>query len=430
MVKITYVPLRNNYRPNRCFSHRKKVHWRLFFVVVFVNEINTAAQVFAQTARLLWRENIAVLLNKFKSERQKQSGRTVSCTGKVLQQSRCHQNFMRSWTLLWKLLTKKNALKSRCFAALCERLDADNLQLLYHSDIRWLSRGCVLNRLFELRKEVHKFLEEQRSHLAEHYTDYQFCAKLAYLSDIFDQLNQLNVSMQGNSTVFMVSDKNWGIQEKLILWNRRVKEGRFDVSTSEWNFGSLFSCEHIKCHNLALVSVISKVCWLLPRGPLTWKPLDFGPILCGFCLRRCGSVHCVGKWTNGTADSSLKLQLPQVDLASFWLLAASEDPSVKAGNHISIAFHHHILMWVRVLHCDYHKIKSKEQTESYFGCYSPCQSLTHFTKTWSYYLQASKPKCLTEGMQNMHFVARFVSIYCIQVHLNKLECCGKVHLFQ
>lgn len=66
----------------------------------------------------------------------------------------------------------------------------------------------MLNHLFELRKEVHTFLEEQRSPLAEHYTDDQFCAKLAYLSDIFDQVNQLNVSMQGrNSTVFLVSDK-------------------------------------------------------------------------------------------------------------------------------------------------------------------------------------------------------------------------------
>ncbi len=124
---------------------------------------------------------------------------------------------------------KKNALKSRCFAALCERLDADNLQLLYHSDIRWLSRGCVLNRLFELRKEVHKFLEEQRSHLAEHYTDYQFCAKLAYLSDIFDQLNQLNVSMQGrNSTVFMVSDKIEGFKKNSFFG---IEESRRDDLT-------------------------------------------------------------------------------------------------------------------------------------------------------------------------------------------------------
>lgn len=31
---------------------------------------------------------------------------------------------------------KKNVLNSRCIAVLCERLDVDQLQLLYHSDIR------------------------------------------------------------------------------------------------------------------------------------------------------------------------------------------------------------------------------------------------------------------------------------------------------
>ena len=63
---------------------------------------------------------------------------------------------------------KKNALNSRCFAALCDRLYSDHLQLLYHSEVRWLSRGRVLNRLFELRHEVHMFLEEKQSPLAEH----------------------------------------------------------------------------------------------------------------------------------------------------------------------------------------------------------------------------------------------------------------------
>ena len=79
---------------------------------------------------------------------------------------------------------KKNALNSRCFAALCERLDVDHLQLLYHSEVKCLSRGRALNHLFELIKEMHIFLEEKHSPLAEHYTN--FYAKLAYLSDMFD----------------------------------------------------------------------------------------------------------------------------------------------------------------------------------------------------------------------------------------------------
>nr|CAB3267855.1 zinc finger BED domain-containing protein 5-like [Phallusia mammillata] len=79
---------------------------------------------------------------------------------------------------------KKNALHSRCFAALCDRLDSEHLQLLYHSEVRWLSKGRILNRLFELKREVYKFL--QHSPLAEHYINNHFCAKLSDLSDIFN----------------------------------------------------------------------------------------------------------------------------------------------------------------------------------------------------------------------------------------------------
>ena len=39
---------------------------------------------------------------------------------------------------------KKNALHSRCFSALCDGLDSDHLQLLYHCKVRWLSKGAFL----------------------------------------------------------------------------------------------------------------------------------------------------------------------------------------------------------------------------------------------------------------------------------------------
>ena len=125
---------------------------------------------------------------------------------------------------------KKNALHSQCFAAMCDRLNSDHLQLLYHCKVRWLSKGCVFNHLFEMRHKVNTFLNDQHSPLADHYVDDCFCAKLAYLLDIFDQLNQLNLSMQGrSSSLFLVADKIEGLKKKIDLWEKRVNNLQYEM---------------------------------------------------------------------------------------------------------------------------------------------------------------------------------------------------------
>ena len=76
---------------------------------------------------------------------------------------------------------KNNALHLKCFAALCDNFNTDHLQLLYHSEVRWLFKERVLNCLLELRRQIYVFLKDLRSPLAEHCIDDYFCAKLAYL---------------------------------------------------------------------------------------------------------------------------------------------------------------------------------------------------------------------------------------------------------
>ena len=71
-------------------------------------------------------------------------------------------------------------------------MNAELLNLLYYTQVRWLSKGNVSERVFELREELKEFLNRQRKHELEScFRDSTFISKLAYLVDIFDQLNRL-----------------------------------------------------------------------------------------------------------------------------------------------------------------------------------------------------------------------------------------------
>lgn len=56
---------------------------------------------------------------------------------------------------------KASALNSRLFSQMCSDFDSTHMHLLYHSEVRWLSRGKVLQRLLELRTETEMFLTEK-----------------------------------------------------------------------------------------------------------------------------------------------------------------------------------------------------------------------------------------------------------------------------
>ncbi|XP_070408970.1 SCAN domain-containing protein 3-like [Nothobranchius furzeri] len=123
---------------------------------------------------------------------------------------------------------KSRPLNARLFSRLCENMGAEHTQLLLHTEVRWLSRGKILNRLLELRSEVHAFLTEHRSPHATLFQDTDWLAKLCYLADIFSKLNELNTSLQGkNSSILNLYDKVGGFLKKAELWRRACAQEDF-----------------------------------------------------------------------------------------------------------------------------------------------------------------------------------------------------------
>nr|CAI5819605.1 unnamed protein product [Callosobruchus analis] len=59
---------------------------------------------------------------------------------------------------------KSGALNSLLFTLLCEDLDSDHEVLLFHTEVRWLFKGNMLDRFHELKEEVIIFLEFNEKH--------------------------------------------------------------------------------------------------------------------------------------------------------------------------------------------------------------------------------------------------------------------------
>ncbi|GFQ84611.1 SCAN domain-containing protein 3 [Trichonephila clavata] len=72
-------------------------------------------------------------------------------------------------------------------------MGAEYESLLFCTEIRWLSQGKVLARLFELRHEVREFLLTQNMlEICQPLNDDYWIAELVYMADVFEHLNELN----------------------------------------------------------------------------------------------------------------------------------------------------------------------------------------------------------------------------------------------
>ena len=124
-------------------------------------------------------------------------------------------------------LQRAKGLKHRQFQDFLSELESAHGDLLYYTEVRWLSRGRVLRRFYELLPEIYLFLHSQNKMVPE-VIDPEWKWQFAFLTDITEMLNSFNLRLQGQGKLIcdMYSHiKAFELKLKLLL--RQVKNYNF-----------------------------------------------------------------------------------------------------------------------------------------------------------------------------------------------------------
>jgi hypothetical protein len=87
-----------------------------------------------------------------------------------------------------------NFLKSRAnyrqFNEFLKDLGSEYGDVIYNTEVRWLSRGAMLKRVYNLKNDIQLFVE-MKEYRFPHFKDKEWMCDFAFLVDITQHLNDL-----------------------------------------------------------------------------------------------------------------------------------------------------------------------------------------------------------------------------------------------
>lgn len=119
---------------------------------------------------------------------------------------------------------RSHALQHGQFKEFLSELSSEYGDIVYFTNVRWLSRGKCLKGFFNLREEIDMFMNEKQESVPE-LSDDDWLLDLCFLVDITEKLNQLNKDLQGQDNLiidacnFINSNNN----KKLLLFECQLR---------------------------------------------------------------------------------------------------------------------------------------------------------------------------------------------------------------
>ncbi|XP_067123968.1 general transcription factor II-I repeat domain-containing protein 2-like [Centruroides vittatus] len=118
-------------------------------------------------------------------------------------------------------------LYHRQFQEFLKSVDTEYGNIIYLAEVRWLSRGQMLKRFYDLLNEIKSFMTSKAKSVPE-LDDANWLADLAFLVDLTGHLNDLNTRLQGKnqliSAMFQIIN---AFQVKLKLWQAQLNANNF-----------------------------------------------------------------------------------------------------------------------------------------------------------------------------------------------------------
>ncbi|MBN3307672.1 F200A protein, partial [Amia calva] len=162
---------------------------------------------------------------------------------------------------LVNFLRASSALQHRLLRSFLTEVNAEFDDLLLHNNVRWLSKGKVLECFWTLRKELETFLLDQKSAKAKQFVEFMQNEEkmeiVAFLSEITSHLNDLNMKLQGKNNPSL---QKVALQILTMFPSTYCCESAFSTMNMVKNkYRSALNNEHLhQCLRLALTPFMPK----------------------------------------------------------------------------------------------------------------------------------------------------------------------------